>query len=71
MEKKERSYLVKAQNYFDAENVKVVGSYSTKEKAKTAADNYEKTIPTKRYKKEFCVYQESDGIHKGWFFTIF
>lgn len=67
-----RTFLVKVGFYMKKVwGVERLGVYNTIEDARAAADEYEKTLKGKCYKREFCVYDEEDGKHKGFFFTIF
>lgn len=64
--------LVKVGYYMKKDcGVELIGSFDTLAEAKTAADDYEKTLAGKDYKREFCIYNEADGYHKGFYFTIF
>jgi len=66
------AFLVKV-GYFmkNGRGVELIGRFNALDEARAAANNYEKKLYDKNYKREFCVYNESDGIHKGFYFTIF
>lgn len=57
------TFLIKA-------NGKVVGTATTKNELQTKTSAYEQTIKG-RYKKEYCVYDEADGLHNGYDFTLY
>ena len=66
-----KPFLLKACYYMKKQGTELIGSFSTLDEARIAADGYEKRLNNKNYKREFCVYDEPDGIHKGFCFTIF
>jgi hypothetical protein len=66
------TFLLKVGYYMKKDyGVELIGGFDTLEEARAAADDYEKKLDGKDYKREFCVYNEPDGIHKGFCFTIF
>lgn len=66
------TFLVKVGYYMKKDwGVELIGGFDTLDEARIAADNYEKTLDGKEYKREFCEYTETDGNHKGFYFTIF
>ena len=67
-----RTFLVKVAYYMKKDwGVELIGGFDTLDDASAAADDYEKTLTGKDYKRDFCVYNETDGNHKGFCFTIF
>ena len=52
-------------------NSQLVGTARTIQECRLIASQFETTLKGKRYKKEFCNYDEIDGIHKGYHFTLF
>lgn len=67
-----RMFLVKVGYYMKKDwGVETLGSFNTIVEARAAADEYQKTLTGKCYRREFCVYDEVDGNHKGFLFTIF
>lgn len=57
------TFLIKA-------NGRLVDTAATKHDLRTKALAYEQTIKG-RYKKEYCVYDEADGLHNGYDFTLY
>lgn len=51
-------------------NGKLVDTANTKDELRKKASAYEQTIQG-RYKKEYCKYDEADGFHFGYDFTLF
>lgn len=60
---KKKTFLIKA-------NGRLVGKALSKEELRTKALTYEQTIKG-RFKKEFCKFDEADGMHFGYDFTLF
>ena len=58
------TFLIKA-------NCRLIDTATTKQELRDKANAYERTIQGSRYKKEYCVYDESDGRHFGYHFTLF
>ena len=52
-------------------NGRLIDTATTKQELRDKANAYEKTIQGSRYKKEYCVYDEADGFHYGYDFTLF
>lgn len=59
-----KTFLIKA-------NSRLIGTATTKQELRDKANAYEQTIQGSRYKKEYCVYDEADGLHSGYHFTLF
>lgn len=57
-------FLIKA-------NSRLIDTATTKQELLYKANAYERTIQGSSYKKEYCQYNESDGIHFGYHFTLF
>ena len=57
-------FLIKA-------NSRLIDTATTKQELLYKANAYERTIQGRSYKKEYCQYNESDGIHFGYHFTLF
>lgn len=57
------TFLIKA-------NGRLVDTATTKQELRDKTNAYEQTIKG-RYKKEYCVYDEADGLHNGYDFTLF
>jgi len=57
------TFLIKA-------NSRLIDTATTKQELRDKASAYEQTIQG-RYKKEYCVYDEADGFHYGYDFTLF
>lgn len=57
-------YLIKA-------NTEVIGTAFSMQELKDKAEAFEKTIHGNPYKREFCIYNETDGRHFGFHFTLF
>ena len=57
-------FLIKA-------NSRLIDTATTKQELLYKANAYERTIQGGSYKKEYCQYNESDGIHFGYHFTLF
>lgn len=49
----------------------MIDTATTKQELRDKANTYERTIQGSRYKKEYCQYDESDGMHFGYHFTLF
>ena len=49
----------------------LIDTATTKQGLRDKANAYERTIQGSRYKKEYCKYDESDGMHFGYHFTLF
>ena len=58
-----KNFLIKADG-------KLIDTARTKQELREKANAYEQTIQG-RYKKEFCMYDEADGMHQGYDFTLF
>lgn len=58
-----KTFLIKA-------NGRLIDKATTKQELRDKANAYEQTIKG-RYKKEYCVYDEADGFHYGYDFTLF
>ena len=52
-------------------NSRLIDTATTKQELLYKANAYERTIQGSSYKKEYCQYNESDGIHFGYHFTLF
>lgn len=59
-----KTFLIKA-------NSRLIDTATTKQELRDKANAYERTIQGSSYKKEYCQYNESDGIHFGYHFTLF
>ena len=59
-----KPFLIKA-------NCRLIDTATTKQELRDKAYAYERTIQGSRYKKEYCVYDEFDGMHLGYHFTLF
>ena len=57
-------FLIKAKS-------RLIDTATTKQELRDKANSYERTIQGRSYKKEYCQYNESDGIHFGYHFTLF
>ena len=57
-------FLIKA-------NGVLVDTASSKQELREKATAFEKTLQGKRYKKEYCKYDETDGFYFGYDFTLF
>ena len=57
-------YLIKA-------NTKLIGMATTMKELKDKADYFERKLQGTPYKREYCVYNETDGRHFGYHFTLF
>lgn len=67
-----RSFLIKVSHYMkNGWGVELIGSFETLFEAREAANDYEKNLADEVYKREFCMFDELDGIHKGFCFTVF
>lgn len=71
IKKQKATFLVKVCDSMKKDSVELIGGFGTMDGARVAANDYEKTLNGKEYKREFCVYDEPNGIHKGFCFTIF
>ena len=58
-----KTFLIKS-------NGRLLDTATTKQELKNKVAEYERTIQG-RYKKEYCVYDEKDGFHFGYDFTLF
>ena len=59
-----KTFLIKA-------NTRLIYTATTKQELRDKANAYERTIQGSRYKREYCVYNESDGMHFGYHFNLF
>lgn len=59
-----KTFLIKA-------NSRLIDTATTKQGLRDKANAYERTIQGSRYKKEYCQYEETDGMHFGYHFTLF
>lgn len=67
-----RTFLVKVAYYMKKDwGVELIGSFETLDEAREAANDYEKNLAGEAYKREFCVFDELDGNHKGFNITVF
>lgn len=57
-------YLIKA-------NTELIDTATSMQELKDKTNAYERTIQGSPYKKEYCIYNESDGRHFGYHFTLF
>lgn len=57
-------YLIKA-------NTNLIDMATTMEELKDKADSFERKLQGTHYKREYCVYNEIDGRHFGYHFTLF
>lgn len=65
-------HVVKVADYMKKDwGVEVIGYYDTLGKAMTAAEEYERTLTGKSYKREFCKFDEDGVIRKGYIIRIF
>lgn len=58
------TFLIKA-------NGRLIDEATTKQDLLDKVNAYEQTIQGSRYKKEYCVYDEANGFHYGYDFTLF
>lgn len=59
-----KTFLIKA-------NGRLIDKATTIQKLRDKANAYEQTIQGSRYKKEFCLFDEADGLHFSYHFTLF
>lgn len=52
-------------------NGRLIDTADSKQELRTKASAYEQSIQGLRYKKEYCFFEESDGTHCGYYFTLF
>ena len=65
-------YVVKVADYMRKDwGVEVIGEYDTMGKAMTAAEEYEKALTGRSYKRELCNFDEPDGMRKGYIVRLF
>lgn len=62
---------MKKQTFFIKANGRLIGKFVSKQELLKNALSYEKTLQGQRYKKEYCKYDETDGSHFGYDFTLF
>lgn len=59
-----KTFVIKA-------NGRLIDTATTKQELRDKANAYEQTIQGSRYKKEYCFFEETDGTHCGYYFTLF
>ena len=58
------TFLIKA-------NSRLIDKAFSKQELRAKVSAYEQTLQGRRYKKEYCFFEEADGTHYGYHFTLF